>query len=49
MVRMTNFDNREAIMRIYDILEKIGAIKKIQKKVSEYYTENEITNDFYFE
>ncbi len=49
MVRMTNFDNREAVMRIYDILEKIGAIKKIQKKVSEYYTENEITNDFYFE
>lgn len=49
MVRMTNFDNREAVMRIYDILEKIGAIKKIQKKVSDYYTENEITNDFYFE
>jgi GTPase len=49
MVRMTNFDNKEAIMRLYDILEKIGAIKKIQKKVSAYYTNNDITNDFYFE
>lgn len=49
MVRMTNFDNREAIMRIYDILDKIGVIKKVQKKVADFYKENEITNDFYFE
>lgn len=49
MVRMTNFDNREAVMRIYDILERIWAIRKIQKKVTDYYEENKITNDFYFE
>jgi GTPase len=49
MVRMTNFENKEAIMRIYDILERIGAIRKIQKKVADYYVQNDITTDFYFE
>jgi Obg family GTPase CgtA-like protein len=49
IVRMTDFDNKEAIMRVYDILEKIGAIRKIQKQVNKFYDENEVTNDFYFE
>lgn len=49
IVRMTNFDNIDAVMRVYDVLEKLWVIKKVEAKLKEI-TENEnITNDFFFE
>jgi len=49
IVRMTNFDNLEAVMRIYDVLDKLWVIKKIEKELVKVYEEQNIDNSFYFE
>jgi len=33
-VRMTDFENGEAVMRVYDVLEKMGIISEVQKKLA---------------
>lgn len=48
IIRMTNFDNFEAVMRVYDVLEKIWAIKKIEAMLSKIYEEEGYSTDFYF-
>jgi len=33
IVRMTDFHNHEAVMRVYDVLEKMGVMKEVEKKL----------------
>lgn len=49
IVRMTDFDNFEAVMRVYDVLDKIWAMKKIEKELDKVMEEEDIDNSFYFE
>jgi hypothetical protein len=49
IVRMTDFDNFEAVMRVYDVLDKMWLMKKIESKLDKIYEEQEIDNDFFFE
>ncbi|MBP8016528.1 GTPase ObgE [Candidatus Gracilibacteria bacterium] len=37
IVRMTDMNNKDAVLRIYDILDKIGAIKKINSLLKKKY------------
>lgn len=49
IVRMTNFANKESVMRVIDVLDKIGAMKKIQSQLDKVLKENEVNTDYYFE
>jgi len=49
IVRMTNFDNFEAVMRVYDVLDKLGVLKKIETKLKKVLDTEWIDNSFYFE
>ncbi|MBW7954667.1 GTPase ObgE [Candidatus Gracilibacteria bacterium] len=49
IVRMTNFSNSEATMRVYDVLDKLGVIKKIEKELKTILKEEDIDNSFFFE
>ncbi|MDP5039109.1 MAG: GTPase ObgE [Candidatus Gracilibacteria bacterium] len=49
IVRMTDFTNLEAVMRVYDVMEKLGVIKKIESKLNKIMEEENIDNDFFFE
>lgn len=49
IVRMTDFENLEAVMRVYDVLEKLWVIKKVEAKLKILLAEENISNDFFFE
>lgn len=49
IVRMTDFLNEEAVMRVYDVLDKIWAIKKIEKELKKVTENEEFDDSFYFE
>jgi len=49
IVRMTNFDNFEAIMRVYDVLEKLWVTRKIEARLEQVFKEENIDDSFYFE
>lgn len=49
IIRMTDFENREAVLRVYDVLEKMNIIKKIEKDMEKIVKDSNITNDFFFE
>ena len=49
IVRMTDFENKEAVLRVYDVLEKMWVIKKIESKLANIAEENDIDNSFFFE
>lgn len=49
IVRMTDFDNIEAVMRVYDILDKLWVIKNIEKEIKKVSNKQELDNDFFFE
>jgi GTPase len=49
IVRMSDFSNKEAIMRVYDVLDKIWVVKKIEKELAKIMESEEIGTDFYFE
>jgi len=49
IVRMTDFENFEAVMRVYDVLDKIWAIRKIEAELDKAKKEENIDNSFYFE
>jgi GTP-binding protein len=48
IVRMTNFENFEAIMRVYDVLDRVWAIKKIESMLKKVQEEEGYNTDFYF-
>lgn len=49
IIRMTDFENREAVLRVYDVLEKMNVIKQIEKDLEKITKESNLTNDFFFE
>ena len=49
IVRMTNFDNFERVMRVYDVLDKLGIIKKVESKLNALLKEANMDNSFFFE
>lgn len=49
IVRMTNFENQESVERVYDVLDKVGAIKRIRKDLTRIFEKEGIDNDFFFE
>ncbi len=49
IVRMTDFENKEAVMRVYDVLDKMGVIREIEKKLSKILEDEGRDNSFFFE
>jgi len=49
IVRMTDFDNMEAVMRVYNVLDKLFVIRDIESKLKEILEEEKIDNSFFFE
>ncbi len=49
IVRMTDFENHEAVMRIYDVLEKMWVIAKVEKELQKILEWEKIDNSFFFE
>jgi GTPase len=49
IVRMTDFSNIEAVMRIHDVLDKLWIIKKIEAKVRSIQENENIDNSHFFE
>ncbi len=49
IVRMTDFNNTEAVMRVYDVLEKMWVTKEIEKRLNKILEEANIDNSFFFE
>ena len=49
IVRMTDFENKEALMRVYDVLDRFGVIREIEKKLSRILEEEDRDNSFFFE
>lgn len=49
IVRMTNFDNIEAVMRVYDVLDKLWVIKKVESKLNSILENENMDNSFFFE
>lgn len=49
IVRMTDFTNLEAVMRVYDVMDKLWVIKKIESRLNKIMEEENIDNDFFFE
>lgn len=49
IVRMTDFENGEAVMRVYNVLEKMWVISEVQKKLAQILDSEGIDNSFFFE
>jgi len=49
IVRMTDFDNKEAIMRVYDVMDKLWVIKEVEKQLVKILKDKPIDNSFFFE
>ena len=49
IVRMTDFDNLEAVMRVYNVLEKMMVIRDIEKQLEKVLKDEKIDNSFFFE
>lgn len=49
IVRMTDFDNMEAVMRVYNVLDKMWVIDKVEKYLEKIFEEKWIDNSFFFE
>ena len=48
IVRMTDFENKEAVMRVYDVLEKMGVMRDIEKQLAKILKEEGKDNSFFF-
>ena len=49
IVRMTDFQNIDAVMRVYDVLDKMGVIKKVESKLNQLLEQDNMDNSFFFE
>lgn len=49
IVRMTDFENIEAVMRVYDVLDKLWVIRKVESKLKSILKNEDIDNSFFFE
>lgn len=48
IVRMTDFENKEAVMRVYDVLEKMWVMRNVEKKLAKVLEEDGKDNSFFF-
>ncbi len=48
IVRMTDFENKEAVMRVYDVLDKMGVMWDIEKQLAKILKEEWKDNSFFF-
>lgn len=49
IVRMTDFSNPEAVERVYDVLDKIWAVRQIKKELKKVMEKQDIDTSFFFE
>ena len=49
IVRMTDFTNVEAVIRVYDVLEKMWVVKDIESKLERITEWKDLDNSFFFE
>ena len=49
IVRMTDFENGEAVMRVYNVLEKLWVMRGVEKKLETVMKEEWRDNSFFFE
>lgn len=49
IVRMTDFHNPEAVMRVYDVMDKMWLIKNIEKQLKKVTKNKDLDNSFFFE
>ncbi|MDD2908084.1 MAG: GTPase ObgE [Candidatus Gracilibacteria bacterium] len=49
IVRMTDFSNLEALARVYDVMEKIGLLKSVEKELDAIIKESGVDNSSFFE
>ena len=49
IVRMTDFENWEAVMRVYNVLEKLWVMRGVEKKLETVMKEEWRDNSFFFE
>ncbi len=49
IVRMTDFENKEAVLRVYDVLEKQWIMRELEPQLSEYLKNEDKDNSFFFE
>jgi GTP-binding protein len=48
IVRMTDFENGEAVMRVYNVLDKMWVIREIEKKLAKILESENRDNSFFF-
>jgi hypothetical protein len=46
---MTDFDNSEAVIRVYDVLQKMMVMRDVQKLLKKEVGEDGVDNSFFFE
>ena len=46
---MTDFTNIEAVMRVYDVLDKLWVIRKVESKLNSILENEDMDNSFFFE
>jgi hypothetical protein len=46
---MTDFENGEALLRVYDVLDKLWVMKIIEPQLKKYLEETWKDNSFFFE
>lgn len=49
IIRMTDFDNREALLRVYDVLDKLWVMRIIEPELKKLLEESWKDNAFFFE
>ena len=49
IVRMTDFENIEAVMRVYDILDKMGVMKDVHKELKKILAAEGKDNSYFLE
>jgi hypothetical protein len=49
IVRMTDFENGEAVMRVYNVLDKMGVIREVERKLGKILEDEKRDNSFFFE
>jgi len=49
IVRMTDFENREAVLRVYDVLDKQWIMRELEPQLKEVLEKEDKDNSFFFE
>ncbi|QFR39701.1 GTPase ObgE [Candidatus Gracilibacteria bacterium 28_42_T64] len=49
IVRMSDFTNGEAVMRVYDVLEKLMVMKDLEQQLAQKLEKEDLDNSFFFE